>query len=154
MIYGSGSAGLGIARQLRDAIALDSSASPSEAAKQFWLIDKHGLIKKSLGKDKIRSEIEDEFIRNESDWGEGETGLKEVVKKVKPTVLVGTSTQAGAFTEEVVRVLNYLSQSLRLTGYRLKKCLNMWIGLSSSRSVIPPDFVKLSQSPYPHEVHM
>lgn len=111
MIYGSGSAGLGIARQLRDAIALDSSSSPSEAAKQFWLIDKHGLIKKSLGKDKIRSEIEDEFIRDEGDWGEGETGLKEVVKKIKPTILVGTSTQAGAFTEEVVSVLNYPFQS-------------------------------------------
>ncbi|KIR53437.1 malate dehydrogenase (oxaloacetate-decarboxylating) [Cryptococcus gattii Ru294] len=106
VIYGSGSAGLGIARQLRDAIALDSSCSPSEAAKQFWLIDKHGLIKKSLGKDKIRNEIEDEFIRDESDWGEGENGLEEVVKKVKPTMLIGISTQAGAFTEEVVKEMS------------------------------------------------
>lgn len=144
MIYGSGSAGLGIARQLRDAIALDSSGSPSEAAKQFWLIDKHGLIKKSLGKDKIRNEIEGEFIRDESDWGEGENGLEEVVKKVKPTMLIGISTQAGAFTEEVVSELNYACWFTILTGYRLKRCLNMWIGLSSSRSVTLPDFVKLS----------
>ncbi|WVR07664.1 hypothetical protein IAU60_004706 [Kwoniella sp. DSM 27419] len=109
IIYGSGSAGLGIARQLRDAIVLESDSAKSDdgqkkAAKQFWLIDQHGLIKKSLGKDKIRDEIEDEFIRDEDDWsGDGETNLLEVIKKVKPTALIGTSTHAGAFTEEVVK---------------------------------------------------
>ncbi|WVR00175.1 hypothetical protein IAU59_007317 [Kwoniella sp. CBS 9459] len=119
VIYGSGSAGLGIARQLRDAMILEAGTdtgngdssdkmSSKEAASKFWLIDQHGLIKKSLGKDKIRDEIEDEFIRQEDDWEseggkEGETGLLEVVKKVKPTVLIGTSTHAGAFTEEVAK---------------------------------------------------
>ena len=51
----------------------------------------------------MRDEIEKEFIRQEDDWEGDETGLLEVVKKVKPTVLIGTSTQAGAFTEEVVK---------------------------------------------------
>lgn len=106
MIYGSGSAGLGIARQLRDAMVLESSSklSSKDAASKFYLMDKHGLIKKSLG-DKIRDEIEEDFIRKEDEWkeGEGETGLLDVVKKVKPTVLIGTSTDAGAFSEEVVR---------------------------------------------------
>ncbi|OCF38112.1 malate dehydrogenase (oxaloacetate-decarboxylating) [Kwoniella heveanensis BCC8398] len=113
IIYGSGSAGLGIARQLRDAIILEAGGdndgdkkkmSSKEAASKFWLIDQHGLIKKSLGKDKIRDEIEDEFIRQEDEWGsEEESGLLDVVKKVKPTILIGTSTHAGAFTEEVVK---------------------------------------------------
>jgi len=106
VIYGSGSAGLGIARQLRDAMVLESSSklSSKDAASKFYLMDKHGLIKKSLG-DKIRDEIEEDFIRKEDEWkeGEGETGLLDVVKKVKPTVLIGTSTDAGAFSEEVVR---------------------------------------------------
>ncbi|WWD03664.1 hypothetical protein V865_001719 [Kwoniella europaea PYCC6329] len=112
IIYGSGSAGLGIARQLRDAIVLESSddqkSNSKKASGQFWLMDKHGLIKKSLGKDKIRDEIEDDFIRTEEEWGSGEreNGLLEVVKKVKPTVLIGTSTQAGAFTEEVVKEMS------------------------------------------------
>nr|XP_031860408.1 uncharacterized protein CI109_004018 [Kwoniella shandongensis]KAA5527480.1 hypothetical protein CI109_004018 [Kwoniella shandongensis] len=113
VIYGSGSAGLGIARQLRDAMVLESessdkSLSEEEAASKFWLIDKYGLIKKSLGKDKIRDEIEESFIRDEKDWkdGEEETGLLEVVKKVKPTVLIGTSTHAGAFTEEVIKEMS------------------------------------------------
>ncbi|WWC94900.1 hypothetical protein V866_001751 [Kwoniella sp. B9012] len=112
IIYGSGSAGLGIARQLRDAIVLESSddqkADSKKASSQFWLMDKHGLIKKSLGKGKIRDEIEDDFIRTEEEWGSGneENGLLEVVKKVKPTVLIGTSTHAGAFTEEVVEEMS------------------------------------------------
>lgn len=105
VIYGAGSAGLGIARQLRDAMTLETKLSEKEAGANFWLIDKHGLIKKSLG-DKIRDEIEECFIRSEDDWGEGETGLEEVVKKVKPTVLIGTSTHGKAFTEGVVSCLS------------------------------------------------
>lgn len=107
VIYGSGSAGLGIARQLRDAMRLTTGSrrlSEEDASKRFYLIDKHGLIKKSLGKDKVRDEIDEAFVRDdEEDWGEGETSLLDVVKKAKATVLIGTSTQAGAFTEEVVR---------------------------------------------------
>lgn len=106
VIYGSGSAGLGIARQLREAMRLSSSSlSEEEAGRRFWLIDKNGLIKKTLG-DKIRGEIERTFVRQEDDWSGDETGLLEVVKKVKPTVLIGTSTQAGAFSEEVVKEMS------------------------------------------------
>jgi malate dehydrogenase (oxaloacetate-decarboxylating) len=73
----------------------------STAASKFWLIDQHGLIKSQLG-DKVRDEIEQEFRRDEDDWGSKENGLEEVVRKVKPTVLIGTSTQGGAFTESIV----------------------------------------------------
>lgn len=65
------------------------------------MIDKHGLVKTSLG-DKVRDEIEDEFRRKEDDWGSEQNGLEEVVRKVRPTVLIGTSTQGGAFTEKIV----------------------------------------------------
>jgi len=106
IVYGSGSAGLGIARQLRDAMRLsDTSLSEEDAGSRFWLIDKSGLIKESLG-DKIRGEIEQSFIRDDDDWADGEIGLLEVVKKVKPTVLIGTSTHGGAFTEEVVKEMS------------------------------------------------
>jgi malate dehydrogenase (oxaloacetate-decarboxylating) len=83
----------------------DDSISKEEAGKRIYLIDKHGLIKSSLG-DKIRDEIEKDFIRQEDDWEGDETGLLEVVKKVKPTVLIGTSTQPGGFTEEVVKEMS------------------------------------------------
>ncbi|KAJ7492274.1 hypothetical protein FB451DRAFT_1336243 [Mycena latifolia] len=110
IIYGAGSAGLGIARQLRDAIVSTDSLPEAEANKLFYLIDKHGLIKQSLGPANIREDLKD-FVRPDDEWagvkenGAGEIGLLETVKKVKPTVLIGCSTHSGAFTEEVVKAM-------------------------------------------------
>ncbi|KAJ6458963.1 hypothetical protein DFH09DRAFT_1231744 [Mycena vulgaris] len=110
IIYGAGSAGLGIARQLRDAIVSTDSLSEAEANKLFYLIDKHGLIKQSLGQDNIREDLKD-FVRPDDEWAEvkengaGEIGLLETIKKVKPTILIGCSTHAGAFTQEIVKAM-------------------------------------------------
>jgi len=107
IIYGAGSAGLGIARQLRDGIVQIDNVSVDKANKQFYLIDKHGLIKESLG-DLIRPTLR-EFVRPNEEWegfptnDKGEITLLEVVKKTRPTVLIGCSTHAGAFTQEVVQ---------------------------------------------------
>jgi len=108
VIYGAGTAGLGIARQLRDGMVTLDEMSREDANKRFYLIDKFGLIRDALGPDKIREDVR-EFVRPDDEWAgvsaneNGEIGLLEVVRKVRPTVLVGCSTQAGAFTEEVVR---------------------------------------------------
>lgn len=107
LIYGAGSAGLGIARQLRDGIMQIDGVPLNKANKQIYLIDKHGLVKESLG-DLIRPALR-EFVRPDEEWegvptnDKGEITLLEVVKKIRPTVLIGCSTQAGAFTETVVR---------------------------------------------------
>jgi malate dehydrogenase (oxaloacetate-decarboxylating) len=107
LIYGAGSAGLGIARQIRDGMVKIDNVSHSDATKAFYLMDRHGLVKESLGEN-LRSGQE-EFARPDSDWegaatdGNGEVGLLEVVRKAKPTVMVGCSTKKGAFTEEVVK---------------------------------------------------
>ena len=84
---------------------ISTTLSEDEAAKNFWLIDRYGLIKTSLG-DKIRDDMDKSFIRTENDVGDGEMGLLEVVKRVKPTVLIGTSTQGGTFTEEVIKEMS------------------------------------------------
>ena len=107
IIHGAGSAGLGIARQLRDGIVQIDGVPLDKANKQFYLIDKHGLVKESLG-GLIRPAVQ-EFVRPNKEWegvpgdDKGEISLLEVVKKIRPTVLIGCSTQAGAFTETVVR---------------------------------------------------
>ncbi|KAI0789438.1 hypothetical protein C8Q75DRAFT_733682 [Abortiporus biennis] len=111
VIYGAGSAGLGIARQLRDGIIANDNQTASFANKQFYLLDKHGLIHESLvSQGKVREGFKgEEFIRPAEEWEgvptnqDGEIGLLEVIKKVKPTVLIGCSTHAGAFTEEIVK---------------------------------------------------
>ena len=103
IVYGAGSAGLGITRQLRDATVQMENVSVEETNKQFYLIDRFGLIKKSLGVSKIRDDLR-EFVRADEEWAQGgEIGLLDVVKQVKPTVLIGCSTHAKAFTEDVVK---------------------------------------------------
>lgn len=124
VIFGAGSAGLGIAKQLRDGMLNADNRSAEEANKHFWLIDRYGLLKESLKKaGKVRKGI-DEFVRPDENWAlvEGEDkeerlkalndvqpnqygtiSLLDVVRHVRPTVLIGTSTVPGAFTEEVVR---------------------------------------------------
>ncbi|KAI0803294.1 hypothetical protein BC629DRAFT_1493336 [Irpex lacteus] len=108
VIYGAGSAGLGIARQLRDGIITIDGLDAAEANKRFYLIDKFGLIKDGLGLEKVRDAVK-EFSRRDDEWkdvetnGNGEIGLLDVVKTVHPTVLIGCSTHGGAFTEEVIR---------------------------------------------------
>ncbi|KAJ3769404.1 hypothetical protein FB446DRAFT_748154 [Lentinula raphanica] len=109
IIYGAGSAGLGITKQLRDAMVSIDNISVPEANSKFWLIDKHGLITESLPD--VREDLK-EYTRKDDEWREFRTSqsgdemseirLLDVVKKIQPTVLIGTSTHAGGFTREVV----------------------------------------------------
>ncbi|KAI1068416.1 hypothetical protein LB507_004447 [Fusarium sp. FIESC RH6] len=102
VVFGSGSAGLGIADQVRDAIATEGNMSHEDAAKQIWLIDKPGLL---------TSETEDVtdsqkmYTKDVSEWKDKDTDLLSVVKEVRPNVLIGTSTKAGAFTEDIIRAM-------------------------------------------------
>ncbi|CCL98054.1 uncharacterized protein FIBRA_00048 [Fibroporia radiculosa] len=108
LVYGAGTAGLGITKQLRDAIVQIDNVSEAEANKRFWLHDRYGLVKQSLGINKIRDALQ-EFVRPDDEWEgvptneKGEIGLFETVRKIKPTVLIGCSTQGGAFTEKIIR---------------------------------------------------
>ncbi|KAG6856114.1 hypothetical protein H0H87_007328 [Tephrocybe sp. NHM501043] len=111
VIFGAGSAGMGITHQLRDAIVQLNDVSEVEANKLFYLIDKDGLITEGLS---IMTQVRDEirpFMRPDAEW-EGvkkdedrKLRLLEVVLKVKPTVLIGCSTRAGAFSEDVVKAM-------------------------------------------------
>ncbi|PIL31179.1 hypothetical protein GSI_05876 [Ganoderma sinense ZZ0214-1] len=108
VVYGAGTAGLGITKQLRDGMSSIDALSTEEANKRFYLIDRFGLVKESLGSNKIRPALR-EFVRPNAEWAdvptnaEGEIGLLDVIRKVRPTVLIGCSTHAGAFTEEVIK---------------------------------------------------
>ncbi|EIW87295.1 hypothetical protein CONPUDRAFT_87139 [Coniophora puteana RWD-64-598 SS2] len=110
VVYGAGSAGLGITRQIRDAMVQADGLSVEEANKRFYLLDRFGLIKSSLPSDQIRPAAHD-FVRPAEEWdgvpqnNKGETGLLDVVKTVRPTVLIGCSTQAGAFTKDVITTM-------------------------------------------------
>lgn len=100
IVYGAGSAGLGIARQIRDAMVIIDQMDKEEATKRFYLIDKDGLVTQSLV-GKVNHAGWEEFQRSDTEC-QG-VHLLDVVKASKATVLIGTSTHAGAFTEEVVK---------------------------------------------------
>ncbi|EEA18824.1 NAD-dependent malic enzyme, mitochondrial [Talaromyces marneffei ATCC 18224] len=102
VIFGSGTAGTGIADQIRDAIATESGKSKEQAAKQIWCIDKQGLLFKSH-EDKL-TPAQIPYAREDSEWEDhSQTDLYNVVKQVQPHVLIGTSTKPKAFSEDVIR---------------------------------------------------
>jgi len=106
VIFGAGTAGTGIADQLTAAMLADG-LSEDQARARFWAIDRAGLLTTAaagLGAAQRRyARPEAEVAGWQQDDATGGVGLAEVVRRVRPTILIGTSTQAGAFTEPVVR---------------------------------------------------
>jgi malate dehydrogenase (oxaloacetate-decarboxylating) len=106
VVYGFGSAGLGITNLLCQALVA-VGLSEEAARARFYAVDKQGLLVE--GMDGMTRD-QAAFARASSevqDWPRGDHGvaLKDVVERVRPTVLIGVSGQAGAFTEEVVRAM-------------------------------------------------
>jgi malate dehydrogenase (oxaloacetate-decarboxylating) len=105
VIFGAGTAGIGIADQLRDAMVRDG-AGRDDATRRIWAVDKAGLLLDSMQDLRDYQEPYARPAAEVSDWGDGEVGLPGVIKHVQPTLLVGTSTAAGAFTQEVVEEMS------------------------------------------------
>ncbi|KUI59695.1 NAD-dependent malic enzyme, mitochondrial [Cytospora mali] len=99
VIFGSGSAGCGIADQIRDAIVAETNCSKEDAAKQIWLIDKPGL----LTTDTTLNHAQEPFAKPKDEWDGKSTDLQGVIKEVHPNVLIGTSTKPGSFTEDIIK---------------------------------------------------
>jgi malate dehydrogenase (oxaloacetate-decarboxylating) len=106
VIFGAGTAGMGIADQMRDAMMRDG-VSKDDAARRFWCVDRQGLLTGDMGAELRDYQVAYARPAGESKgWrreGDGGVGLAEVVRRVRPTMLIGTSTVAGSFTEAIVR---------------------------------------------------
>ena len=103
LCYGGGSAGAGIADRVHAEMVAEG-LPPEEAYKRFFMIDKQGLLFDDM---EDLTPAQKPFAKKRSDFeGKGDmTNLLEVIKTVKPTILVGTSTNPGAFTKEVVEAM-------------------------------------------------
>ncbi|GHJ37703.1 NAD-dependent malic enzyme [Streptomyces sp. TS71-3] len=106
VVFGAGTAGVGIADQLRDAMIRDG-AHRQEATGQVWLIDKQGLLTSDMTD--LR-DFQQPYARDPAEvaaWAAdgGAISLLETVRRVRPTILLGTSTLPGAFTREVVEAM-------------------------------------------------
>ncbi|KST80936.1 NAD-dependent malic enzyme [Lactococcus lactis subsp. lactis] len=100
LCYGGGSAGAGIAGRVH-AEMVSEGLSEEEAYKHFFMIDQQGLLFDDM---EDLTPAQKPFAKKRADYKDAGdmTDLLNVVKTVKPTILVGTSTNPGAFTKEVV----------------------------------------------------
>jgi malate dehydrogenase (oxaloacetate-decarboxylating) len=107
VVFGAGTAGIGIADQLCIAMAHEG-LSKDDAAKRVWLVDRQGLLTANmvsqLGEYQVpyaRPLAESKGWRH--DGADNGVDLAEVVRRVKPTMLIGASTVGGSFTEAIVK---------------------------------------------------
>ncbi|APC92078.1 MULTISPECIES: NAD-dependent malic enzyme [Francisella] len=110
VIFGAGSAGCGIARQLADVIA-DRAGVPIEKARNsIYLVDRYGLICDKLRAKRITPE-QKLFVKTSEEidkWKVGDFNyitLEETVKNTKSDILIGTSGQPGSFTKEIIKTM-------------------------------------------------
>ncbi|WP_279276650.1 malolactic enzyme [Enterococcus faecium] len=101
LTFGAGTAGVGISNILLDEM-IRQGVPEEEARQHFYQVDKQGLLfedTEGLTPGQIP------FARKRSEFTNADelTNLEAVVKAIHPTIMIGTSTQPGAFTEEIVK---------------------------------------------------
>jgi malate dehydrogenase (oxaloacetate-decarboxylating)(NADP+) len=98
VFLGAGTAAVGSADMMA-AVMVENGLTPEQARKQFWLVDSKGLVTTgrgdTLAEHKVPYAQEGAYIET----------LLDVIKQVKPTVLLGLSMQSGAFNEEVIKAM-------------------------------------------------
>ena len=106
VIFGAGTAGTGIADQLSAAM-MAQGMTREQASARFWAVDRPGLL---TAKTPGLSDSQRRYARDRAevaDWAADQPGggisLAELVSRIHPTILIGTSTVTGAFTEPIVR---------------------------------------------------
>ncbi|HLS46369.1 MAG TPA: NAD-dependent malic enzyme, partial [Ornithinicoccus sp.] len=104
IIHGAGTAGIGIADLMRD-VMVGEGLSGAEATARFWGLGSRGLLHSG---GPVRP-FQQRYARSADElagWSSvtpGQYTLSDVVHNVRPTILIGTSAQAGSFTEEIIR---------------------------------------------------
>ncbi|MEP6962346.1 MAG: NAD-dependent malic enzyme [Acidobacteriota bacterium] len=105
VIFGAGTTGVGVADLIRD-VMIASGLSPEQATRRFWFVDIHGLLVSDMG-DKLL-DFQAPYARSAAelrDWRRpGEViGLADVIRRVRPTILIGASGTPRVFTEAIVK---------------------------------------------------
>ncbi len=105
VIHGAGTAGVGVADLLR-AMMIEEGATDAEARATFWGLGSRGLLTTALGERMRPFQVPYARPAEETaDWKASRTGvigLAEVVRRVHPTILIGTSGQPASFTQAIV----------------------------------------------------
>lgn len=155
MCFGAGSAGAGITNRIYQEM-LQHGLSEEQARAKFYMVDVQGLLFDDM--DDLTPE-QRPFARKRSEFANSHdlTTLEAAVKAVKPTILVGTSTKGGAFTEAVVKAMAVhterpiifpLSNPTELAEATAKDLLTWTNGKALVATGIPTDPVELNGVTY------
>ncbi|RJQ73770.1 NAD-dependent malic enzyme [Pseudonocardiaceae bacterium YIM PH 21723] len=97
VVFGAGTAGIGVADQLVGAL-IDAGLPEQEAVRRVWAVDRYGVLREG----QEMRDFQRRYARPAAEeWHTGD--LAEVVHRARPTILIGTSGQGGAFTEPIIR---------------------------------------------------
>lgn len=99
VIFGGGTAGVGVSDQIKLEMTLNG-LSEAEAAKRFFIVDRYGLV---TADQEGLTDGQRRYARAKDEFATPLTTLEEVIEAVKPSVLIGTSGQTGAFTESIIK---------------------------------------------------
>jgi malate dehydrogenase (oxaloacetate-decarboxylating) len=105
VILGAGAAALGICDQIVAAMMAEGTTA-LEAHAQLWLVDSQGLVHTGRAQRDPFKQKYAQPLQWTQQWkltDSANLSFSDVVKNVRPTILIGTSAQPGAFTEEIVR---------------------------------------------------
>jgi malate dehydrogenase (oxaloacetate-decarboxylating) len=107
VILGAGSAGVGVADQIIQALLADR-LSEADAHSRLWLVDRHGLLQAGMEgllpfQERHRQSVE-RLVGWQRDSAQ-EFSLREVLNRVHPTVLIGVSARNGAFPQDLVQLM-------------------------------------------------
>lgn len=107
VVHGAGSAGIGIANQLLEVMVERLGMDPKVARSHFWGLSSKGLL---VDDGQLR-DFQEPFARRREEvasWrvtNPNHITLAEVVDNVHPTIMIGTSAQAGAFTQQIIETM-------------------------------------------------
>ncbi|WP_125590756.1 malolactic enzyme [Companilactobacillus jidongensis] len=155
MSFGAGTAGAGITKRIYDAM-VEAGLSEEEAKKHFYLVDKQGLL---FDDTEGLTPEQKPFTRSRNEFTNADdlTNLESAVKAIHPTILVGTSTQPGSFTEAIIKemaahtehpIIFPLSNPTKLAEATAEDLLNWTDGKALVATGVPAEPVKLNGVTY------
>ncbi|GAX08072.1 malolactic enzyme [Secundilactobacillus silagincola] len=153
--FGAGTAGAGIAKRVCDEY-VQQGMSPEEARAHFYMVDKQGLL---FADDPTLTPEQKPFARSRDEFDDPDslTNLAAIVSAVHPTILVGTSTQPGTFTEAIVKdmaahtdrpIIMPLSNPTKLAEATAEDLLNWTNGRALVATGIPAKDVTVNSTTY------
>jgi malate dehydrogenase (oxaloacetate-decarboxylating) len=139
VIFGAGTAGTGIADQLSAAMRADG-LSEAAARARFWAVDRAGLLTDAtpgLAESQRRyARPAPEVAAWQADESLGGIGLAEVVRRVRPSILIGTSGRGGAFTQHIVR---------EMAAHRARPVILPMSNPTSLSEAVPADLIRWTE---------